>query len=203
MADFDDTSFYNGTNDQIDNYDSQEDDYEYEDDDQESGQDSQQGESISYKYEGENEIDQGMVDSLSESLNSYGISNEQFNELASKMDEHAGSESLRMESETRADPQFAGENFEPNIAIAKGGFREYSNDKLTAVLTKAGIMNNVEVVRLFHKLGGMNKQRQGRAKQPNKAAQSNDARFTPEQNQRHAARQYNESLIRSLYSGSN
>ena len=191
MPDFDGASFYDDTTDEIDGYDSQEDVY-----------DDGEQESISYTYEGENEIDQGMVDTLSDSLNSYGISNEQFNELANKMGEHAYAESARMESETRADPQFAGKNFESNIEIAKDGFKDYSNDKLTAVLTKAGIMNNVEVVRLFHKLGEMKQQRQAPTKRDNMARQSNHDRFSPEQNQRHAQREFNDALIKNMYKDS-
>ena len=110
-------------------------------------------EKVEYKIEGGEDVDQQFIESLTPTLNEAGVSNEHFNELAKSMAKYAEINAKKMEKETRDDPEFSGKDFDQKMSIAKLGFEEYGTSELTTTLANAGLLNNVEVIRAFHKMG--------------------------------------------------
>lgn len=110
-------------------------------------------EKVEYKIDGDGEVDQQFIELLTPALNEAGVSNDHFNDLAKSMTKYAEISAHKMEKETRDDPDFSGKDFDQKMSIAKLGFEEYGTSELTTTLANAGLLNNVEVIRAFHKMG--------------------------------------------------
>ena len=56
---------------------------------------------------------------------------------------------------SRNDPEFGGERFDANLAVAKRGYDMFATDELKSILEQTGYGNHPEVLRVFHKIGKM------------------------------------------------
>lgn len=107
----------------------------------------------SYTLDGGGEFDSNFMDSISPALKEVGVNNEQFNKLAKSITDYAVNNNERMAKETMADPDFSGGDATEKFGIANNAIKEYGGEKLMGVLQDAGLLNNVEVIRAFHKIG--------------------------------------------------
>lgn len=107
----------------------------------------------SYTLDGGGEFDSNFMDSISPALKEVGVSNDQFNKLAKSMTDYAITNNERMAKETMTDPDFSGGDATEKFGIANNAIKEYGGEKLMGVLQDAGLLNNVEVIRAFHKIG--------------------------------------------------
>lgn len=107
----------------------------------------------SYTLDGGGEFDSKFMDSISPALKEVGVNNEQFNKLAKSITDYAVNNNERMAKETMADPDFSGGDATEKFGIANNAIKEYGGEKLMGVLQDAGLLNNVEVIRAFHKIG--------------------------------------------------
>lgn len=107
----------------------------------------------SYTLDGGGEFDSNFMESISPALKEVGVNNEQFNKLAKSMTDYAVTNNERMAKETMADPDFSGGDATEKFGIANNAIKEYGGEKLMGVLQYAGLLNNVEVIRAFHKIG--------------------------------------------------
>ncbi len=55
--------------------------------------------------------------------------------------------------EARADKSFGGENFTENVNLAKRGMDSFASPELVDIFTQTGLGNNVEVLKMFKRLG--------------------------------------------------
>lgn len=107
----------------------------------------------SYTLDGGGEFDSKFMESISPALKEVGVNNEQFNKLAKSITDYAVTNNERMAKETMADPDFSGGDATEKFGIANNAIKEYGGEKLMGVLQDAGLLNNVEVIRAFHKIG--------------------------------------------------
>ena len=107
----------------------------------------------SYTLEDGSEFDSDFIDSISPSLKEVGINNDQFNKLAKSMENYSIANNEKMAKQTMADPDFSGSDATEKFGIANNAIKEYGGEKLMGVLQDAGLLNNVEVIRAFHKIG--------------------------------------------------
>ncbi|GFO72910.1 hypothetical protein BJAS_P3447 [Bathymodiolus japonicus methanotrophic gill symbiont] len=107
----------------------------------------------SYTLDGGGEFDDTFMNIMQPELKSANINNEQFNSFANAMTAYAEKRNSEMKEETKADPDFQGKDFKPKIAIANSAIKQYGGSKLLDVLVSAGVANNVEIIRAFHKIG--------------------------------------------------
>ncbi|GFO72900.1 hypothetical protein BJAS_P3436 [Bathymodiolus japonicus methanotrophic gill symbiont] len=112
----------------------------------------------SYTLEDGSEFDSDFIDSISPSLKEVGINNEQFNKLAKSIENYSIANNEKMAKETMADPDFSGSDATEKFGIANNAIKEYGGEKLMGVLQDAGLLNNVEVIRAFHKIGRQTKE---------------------------------------------
>lgn len=104
------------------------------------------------------EFDSVFMESMSPALKEAGLSNKNFNSLASSMVKYAEANNERMAKETMADPYFSGGDAGEKFGIARQAIEEYGGEKLMTVLSTAGLGNNIEVIRAFHKIGSQTRE---------------------------------------------
>lgn len=112
----------------------------------------------SYTLDGGGEFDAVFMDSISPALKEVGLTNKSFNNLASSMVKYAEANNERMAKETMADPYFSGGDANQKFGIARKAIEDYGGQKLLSILTTAGLSNNVEVIRAFHKIGSQTRE---------------------------------------------
>lgn len=55
--------------------------------------------------------------------------------------------------EAKADPDFGGDAFDENLAVAKSALDKVGSPELSRLLAESGLGDNVHVLKLFHKVG--------------------------------------------------
>lgn len=110
------------------------------------------------------QADKGLLDWFLPVAKEAGLDSEKASKLASGYAQHIESknEALKKEwaaqgdawvKELRDDPDFGGQKFEANVALAQQAFRQYGGAPLLAYLDEAGIANHPLLVKAFASIG--------------------------------------------------
>lgn len=115
----------------------------------------------SFKLENGQEYAPEQVEAFTQTAKELGLSQEKAQKLFSSMEgttkqvlaEKVTGYAKRWAEESKADPEFGGEKFNENMAIAGKAFDAYATPKLRKILDASGLGNCPEVIRMFFRIG--------------------------------------------------
>jgi len=118
-----------------------------------------------YKFEAPEgvEYDADVITKFSEAVKVLDLNQEQATGLLEKLapaiaksqQDQVAKAQADWVDQAKNDSEIGGEKFEENLSIAKKGMEAIGNEKLTSLLNESGLGNHPEVIRMFHKIGGM------------------------------------------------